>query len=1022
MTILILHLSDIHIAGPNDPILSKGADIARCTFPHLPSASHVFIVVSGDVANTGIADEYKHATSFLQQIQEVLVRESRLPVSILMAPGNHDCDFAKDSGTRRAVLQSLETIGIGNTDESMINTCTEVQQDFFAFQSSLESSNAQSGDNLWRTTRFQVGALVIQFECLNVAWVSKLKEQQGALSFPFERYEGQLDPGVSLNVVVMHHPFNWFSQAVYRPFRKFLRQRADILVTGHEHEGNVGLIEDAETGKGAFIEGCVLQHKGQLSKSSFNIVAIDLEKEVFASTRYVFGRDGYKSTEEGSWSAYRDFKTERSNPFEITQEFQRRLDDPGAFLKHPSGASVALSDIFVYPDLRKVDGSEGKRRTLLSSSLLRSIDAIDGFALLEGEEKSGRTSLLFQLFQHYHDHGLCPLLVEGKSLKRSHDQDIDSVVRRSIVEQYGKDALESFLQLERSKKVLLLDNFSDTPLKAADAQAALLMYLQKVFQYGVVTVDEIFEMGELLAVAETNAINATSRFRIQHFGYARRTELIRRWFLLGADGTWDEAMFVARCEQAERVMDVVMTKAVIPSIPLYLLTLLQSVEAGRSGDFKESALGYYYQYLLTEAFHQSGVKAEKLTELFQYSMHLAWRFHSDGKRELSQLELRKFNEAFSREWHTVDFEARLQTLLEARVLQPVGQDFGFRYPYIYYYLKGKYLSENLANISLREYVAHCCRHLYVRDNANTVLFLAHHTHDPFVVDSIVDALKELFRESTPVAFNGDAKYLDALIQDAPKLIYSGESPREHRQRASELRDELDSGEDGLVTKEENSDELSLVAQITCLFKTIEILGQVVKNQYAKIPRQSKQILIAELFTGPLRALRELYDYVGSNPDALLSELESALKKKGEIGDEDKRKQFARRIAAAFLQTLSFAFFAKAGQSVSADSLVEDIHEVVESNGTLSFRLIELFVRLDSPKPLPRSMLLDLYTRTRDDLMPSRLLRLMVLNRLYMFRTTERDMQWLNAELNLDIEVQHSISYKETRQRRLKGSS
>ena len=176
-----------------------------------------------------------------------------------------------------------------------------------------------------------------------------------------------------------------------------------------------------------------------------------------------------------------------------------------------------------------------------------------------------------------------------------------------------------------------------------------------------------------------------------------------------------------------------------------------------------------------------------------------------------------------------------------------------------------------------------------------------------------------------------------------------------------------------------------------------------------------------MFAGPLRALSNLYDYIGHNPETLLAELEAALRKRGEIQDEQRRREFAKRIAATLLQALSFAFISKAGQSANSESLLEEVYEVVRKNGTLAFKLVELYVRLDSPKPLPRALLSDLYKESKDALMPSRLVRLMVLNRLYMFKTTEKDMQWLSAELKLDLEIQHSISYKETRQRRLKSS-
>ena len=56
-------------------------------------------------------------------------------------------------------------------------------------------------------------------------------------------------------------------------------------------------------------------------------------------------------------------------------------------------------------------------------------------------------------------------------------------------------------------------------------------------------------------------------------------------------------------------------------------------------------------------------------------------------------------------------------------------------------------------------------------------------------------------------------------------------------------------------KKEEAEELSLIAQMTILFKTTEILGQVLKNQYSKIQRIRKKALLEDLFNGPLRAIQ-----------------------------------------------------------------------------------------------------------------------------------------------------------------------
>lgn len=1019
MTAVLLHLSDIHIKTTNDPILKRGENIAACVFPSLPLASHLFIVVSGDVAFSGEENQYALAADFLTSIRTSIQKERSIPVSFIIVPGNHDCDFNQESGTRKMLIKSLEGSDTSDIDSSIIDACTAIQKPFFKFREDLEGNN-KSDDLLWRSSRFDIGDKTIGFECLNVSWVSKLREEPGRLYFPIDRYLDKKTNDADIRILVLHHPLNWFNQSIYRAFRMFVRQLANIVISGHEHQGNVGVINDAETDKSAFVEGCVLQGENGMSDSSFNVVVIDLNQGQFASTRYNWDKSRYVATEEGAWSDYYNLPAKRTNRFAISEAFQETLDDPGAFFKHPGRLNITLSDIFIYPDLQKVNGNGGdQRKNIINSSTLLSPDTTADGLLIEGEEKAGCTSLLYQLYRQYHERGFVPLLIKGRELKKTHDAEIDALIKKAVKSQYGNAYINEFEQLSSSQKLLLLDDFDDCPTKAANARAGLLCALRKRFGHLVVTVSEMFEMREMLDGDASRELILLEHYQLQPLGYARRSELIERWFSLGADGTIDEANLIYRCDQAERLIDTVMAKSVIPSIPLYLLTFLQSMDAGRSGDFKESALGYYYQYLLTGAFQNSGVKPDKLTEFFQYSAHLAWEYHSQNKLELSVIELREFNTIFSKDWHTVEFTPRLEVLVKARVLYKVGEDYAFRYPYIYYYLKGQYLSENLINLDIREYIGHCCKHLYVRDHANTVLFLAHHTNDDFVLTTISQALHGLFQACSPITFNGDTHGVKKLIENAPKLMYSGDTPVEHRKQRSVLMDEMDDGQDGLAESEEDSNELSLLAKMTMLFKTTEILGQVLKNQYAKIQRNRKGDLLEELFNGPLRALRDFYDFFENNPDALTAEIEAAIQRKGGVQNEEKRKAIASRVVAGLIQIITFSFIIRAAQGANTDSLSEDVRDVVNRNGTFAFKLIELCIHLDTPKAIPRRMLKQLLKEAEKDLVANRLMKMMVLNRLYMFKTTEQDMQWLNGELKLDIGIQHIITYQEKRRRLIK---
>lgn len=1017
MTAVVLHLSDIHIKTPKDPILQRGPDIAATVYSSLPSASHVFIVASGDIAFSGNRAEYQDARQLFQSIHDSLRKETSVPISFAMVPGNHDCNFQANNAVRRILVESLERPGSAAIDDSVISASTEIQQDFFEFRDSLEKESSTVDDRLWRTKRYTVEGRTIEFNCLNISWVSKLKEEPGRLYFPVERYSGKTFEPADIRLVVLHHPLNWFSQNMYRPFRTFVRKIANIVVSGHEHQGNVGIITEAESDTSAFVEGCVLQSdSADLSDSSFNLIVLDLEMGQFASTRYSWDSTRYSANEDGSWSDYRDLPRKRNNPHAISAEFLEMLDDPGAYVKHPGRSDVVLSDVYVFPDLRKVGNGDESRRVFLSSSKLLAPEVTLGGVLVEGDEKSGRTSLLYQLFRQYHDRGFVPLFLKGKDLKRASDKGIDKLIKRAVEEEYGNEKLESFGQLSRDQKILLLDDLDDCPLKAGSARADILTSLRKRFGHAVVTVSDMFEMREMLDGDDSRSLMELAHYKIQPFGYARRGQLISRWLSLGSDGTVDQKAQIARLDQAEKFMNAVMGKGIIPSCPLYLLTLLQSIDAGRSGDFKDSALGYYYQFLLTEAFQNSGVKPDKLTELFHYCAHLAWEFHLQNKRELSELELRDFNSRFSKKWHTVDITPRLQTLLKSRVLNKIGDDYAFRYPYIYYYLKGQYLSENLQDLDNRAYIGRCTQHLYVRDHANTVLFLAHHTNDDFVLNAIAETLHNLFRDRSPIRFEGDTGGISKLIENAPKLVYGGGNPTENRKNRNELQDELDDGNDGLLDAEEKEPELSLIAQLTMLVKTTEILGQVLKNQYSKIPRVRKESLIEDLFNGPLRAMRDFFSYIDKNPEALVSEIEAVIARKRKVDAIEERKAIARKVAVSLIQAVTYGLLMRAAQNANSDSLLEDVQSVVKKNGTNAFKLIEVGMRLDSPKSIGRPQLKQFIEAVEKDLIASRVVQLMVLNRLYMFETSEQDMQWLSSELKIDLGVQHAITYHGKQQR------
>ena len=713
MKFLILHLSDIHIQNASDPILARDSKIAQSVFPYLPQIQHLVIIISGDIANSGKQEQYELVLNFLQKIKNMILSEKQIPIEFICVPGNHDNNFDLNTDTRKIIIENLCRNDFKNVSKDIINTCVSVQNEYFEFRKKLSSESHIEIDPLWERTIINLDGKNVIFEGLNISWVSKIKEEPGTLLFPIDQYKNITSDPADLRISLMHHPLNWFNQSIYRNFRTHLRQISDLIITGHEHQGNTGTVNEIESGESAFIEGSALQSDHGATSSEYNIIIIDVDdmKMYYRNLKYKDKR--YIEIEIEGWNEFKDLPQKSDVIFSISARFKEIIEDPGPFFKQKNNKCVKLPDIFVFPTLKKMRIGEDDLNKNISSEKLLQPSMTSAGVLLEGTEKSGRTSLLYQLFLNYHDRGFVPIYINGRDITKGTDSELEVVIKKQFGIQYNKTDYIQFQQLTKHKKVILLDNFEDSTLKTGHLRAGYICSLKERFGHIIITIDELFEVRDMLDGEESKELSSLMHYQIRPFGHVGRSQLIEKWVSIDESLSLDEGKYLARCDQAERLTNTVMTKNVIPSIPLHLLTLLQSLDADRSSEFKDSALGYYYQFLLTGAFQQAGVHADMLTEIFQYASHLAWQFHKKEQSILSFESIFEFNKIFSEQWHTVDCKSRMDLLVESKLLRQSGDNYEFRYPYMYYYLKGKYISTQLDEPGMRDYIKRCCNHLYV---------------------------------------------------------------------------------------------------------------------------------------------------------------------------------------------------------------------------------------------------------------------------------------------------------------------
>lgn len=247
-----VHLSDIHFgqekAGqliPYNDIRDALIEDCRKMRQQFPTCSG--ILVSGDIAFSGISDQYKDAAKFLDQLSSVLGCDRE---AVCVVPGNHDVivghvtsaileevrDSKKhDENSVQGLLEKL------SKEHEKIEThpCLKPQLQYHEFASQYGCHFVSTKYPYWfkklvfPTREFHlVGLNTVQFSNLED---SKAKLVLGNAQFTLPRKAG------IEYIVMMHHPADWCMDSQLA--EQQLVGKARVLITGHEHAPAIKTIQ-----------------------------------------------------------------------------------------------------------------------------------------------------------------------------------------------------------------------------------------------------------------------------------------------------------------------------------------------------------------------------------------------------------------------------------------------------------------------------------------------------------------------------------------------------------------------------------------------------------------------------------------------------------------------------------------------------------------------------------------------------------------------------------------------------------
>jgi predicted MPP superfamily phosphohydrolase len=871
MKIGILHLSDLHIQ--DETLIDRVETLVKSVEYDVKQISHLYIILSGDIANFGRKNEFDIAKIFVSNLTEKLKEKwTMLNVSIVSVPGNHDCCFDNEKKTRKSILNDCKT-DIVDEEDYFIDAMA-VQSNFWDFTNEITDLKERNKVSYKYEFRPHLD-FKVSFHCYNTSWLTEINEKQGSLTVPENKFI-ENENGEYI-ISVFHHPIDWLSASTKRNnkqrFEEHLIKSSNLVIYGHEHDkGNPKAI--LQRNNNVVFCGGKAFDKNELNETGFSLYEIDLTDKSINIKTFNFDGNKYSVETEDRHQIIEKVKRE----FILKQEFETKITNLSIPLKHSKKPKLVLSDVFVYPDLEPL--LEDDNNVVQYPNSYDLIDKVKneekGNVLIEGADQSGKTALLYVLYKRYYEMGLTPIYLRGKYCNET---DVKRLVKKALKKQYNNENVDLFFQLD--KKVLLLDNFHKSNLNSK-YKKRLVESFNNNFELIVVTSDDTFSSKNV--TEEATSFKEYLKYKLLPLGHEKRSELIEQWLLIGENKlTVQEEDILNNVKLRFNEINSLIGNRLMPSYPIFILTLLQSLDENLQ-NFSQTSYANIYLVLIKAGLIKEGIKDSVLTSLLNILKELAFYMYDKKKSPFNREDFDNFISEYSGKYFrhkSLTNDKILSVLCNSNILKFDDEYYTFSYKYIYYFLIAQKISTDIE--SYQELIYDLCNNIHLEINANILIFLSHHSKAQILIDNIVFTSEIPFEKASPLTLNKDdefVKFITEFTNEIKDEIIEDRNPKEEVKKELKEKDAIErnnsndeDSEEGIVPTE--------AIEMNQAFRTVKIIGQIVKNQSGDFEKEKLIKLVEAAYNTIFRFLGFYSGMLEKDKELLIETIVEDIKKKGE---------------------------------------------------------------------------------------------------------------------------------------------
>lgn len=286
MAVSFVHLSDIHFGQEIGGELVTHNDVKERLL--VDAATQVKslglpiegIIVTGDVAFAGKTAEFKDAGNWLDRLAKGV---GCLDTAVQVVPGNHDIDRSEISGGCHLMLQSILAEGEPAFDKYLNDPvdCETLYRKLGAYLDFAEGYNCflDKKGGIASNKSFDLApGRTIRIMGLNSSLMCWSSEKEGDLLLGARQRVLPIKAGEEL-VVLCHHPLHWFNDE--KTARAYIRNRARVLMTGHEHKPSI-VVNNEKAGRDllTIASGAAIPpHATEEYGYTYNILTFDWDSE-----------------------------------------------------------------------------------------------------------------------------------------------------------------------------------------------------------------------------------------------------------------------------------------------------------------------------------------------------------------------------------------------------------------------------------------------------------------------------------------------------------------------------------------------------------------------------------------------------------------------------------------------------------------------------------------------------------------------------------------------------------------------